>query len=132
MLSRIAAAYFGGSVGALANSLAVWLLAEAQLLAAIGVTIHPRFTWAWLSHRLLWGSLWGLGYPLVASFQKTAWKAGLLLSLAPSLAQLFYFSPRMGAGMGGLASGMLTPLVVLLANALWGIVLARVVASATH
>jgi len=127
--SRVAAAYFGGAIGALANSLAVWLLAEAQLLAVVGVTIHPRFTWAWISHRLLWGSLWGLAYPLVASVQKTPWKAGLLLSLAPTLAQLFYFSPQAGSGVGGLASGTLTPVVVLLANALWGFVLALVASS---
>jgi hypothetical protein len=47
----------------------------------------------------------------------------LLLSLAPTAAQLFYFYPHSGSGMAGLEAGSLTPLLVLLANGLWGWVL---------
>ena len=124
MLHRIAAAYFGGAVGALVNSLTVWLLAEAQLLAQVGIKVHPELTWKWIAHRLLWGSIWGLGYPLVKMAEKKPWRAGLLLSLAPSAAQLFYFYPRSGSGMAGLEVGTFTPLLVLLANGLWGLVTA--------
>jgi hypothetical protein len=123
LLQRLAAAYFGGALGAIANSLAVWLLAEAQLLSAAGISVYPDLTWAWIGKRMLWGSLWGLGFPLVNTFQKTAWKAGLLLSLAPTAAQLFYFYPQSGSGMAGLEAGSLTPLLVLVANGLWGWVL---------
>jgi hypothetical protein len=122
-LQRLAAAYFGGALGAIANSLAVWLLAEAQLLSAAGISVHPDLTWAWIGKRMLWGSLWGLGFPLVNTLQKTPWKAGLLLSLAPTAAQLFYFYPNSGSGMAGLEAGNLTPVLVLVANGLWGWVL---------
>ena len=125
MLRRLAPAYFGGAVGALINSLAVWIFARADLLAAIGVGIAPGLTWSWIAHRLLWGSLWGLGYPLVRRVVPSPARAGLLLSLAPSAAQLFWFSPRSGHGLLGLELGLATPLVVVAANALWGWVLAR-------
>jgi hypothetical protein len=125
LIQRVSAAYFGGALGAIVNSLAVWLLAEAELLSAVGISVHPSLTWAWLGKRMLWGSLWGLGFPLVQSLEKSAWKAGLLLSLAPTAAQLFYFYPQSGSGMAGLESGNLTPVLVLLANGLWGWIVAQ-------
>jgi len=125
LLQRLATAYFGGALGAIVNSLAVWLLAEAQLLSAAGIGVHPELTWAWIGKRMLWGSLWGLGYPLVHSLEKSAWKAGLLLSLAPTAAQLFYFYPQSGSGMAGLEAGNLTPVLVLLSNGLWGWVVSQ-------
>ena len=132
MIGRLAVAYFGGALGGLLNSFVVWLLARADLIAAIGVRIAPprSLDWDWLGPRILWGSLWGLGYPLVARGGLRPVQAGLLLSLAPSAAQLFYFFPRAEHGLLGLSLGALTPLVVLAANALWGWVLARTVIAA--
>ncbi len=127
MWGRFAAAYLGGAVGALANSLAVWLLARADLLAAIGVALRPGLSWPWLENRLLWGGLWGLGYPLVRRAGLTPVRAGLALSLAPSAATLLWFFPQAGRGLAGLELGLATPGVVLAANALWGWVLVRVV-----
>lgn len=120
MIRRLAPAYFGGALGAVVNSAAVWLAGRTDLTAALGVALAPEITWAWLSPRLLWGSLWGLGYPLVLRWGFKPVRAGLVLSLAPSLAQLFYFLPQAGHGMLGVSRGALMPVVVLLANAVWG------------
>ena len=49
---------------------------------------------------------------------------GLLFSLGPSLALLFYFFPMKGPGMGGMGLGQLTPVFVLFFNAVWGLVAA--------
>jgi hypothetical protein len=122
----LASAWFGGAVGALANSLAVWLLGRAGVFAALGVRLAPPLTWSWLENRLLWGSLWALGLPLLLRAGLAPLRAGLLLSLAPSAAQLLYFAPRSGHGLFALEQGTLSPAVVLLANALWGAVLAWV------
>jgi len=47
---------------------------------------------------------------------------GLLLSLAPSLFQLFVVFPAWsGRGLGGLELGALTPVFVVLYNAVWGV-----------
>jgi hypothetical protein len=112
-------------VGAVANSLAVWLLARADLLRAVGVGIDPTLSWHWLSKRILWGGLFALAYPFLRRAVPSPVRAGLVLSLLPSAAQLLYFAPRDGQGFLALDQGLLAPLVVLLANALWGFVLAR-------
>jgi hypothetical protein len=130
VIRRFSVYYFGGAAGALVNSLLVWLVGAADVTRMIGVAIAPRLTWAWLSHRILWGSLWGLGYFAVARRGLTPVRAGLLLSLAPSTAQLFYFFPTGGAGWLGTELGGLTPLFVLAANAVWGWVLGRVIIAA--
>ncbi len=126
MLRRLGMAYFGGAVGALASSLALWIAGRAGLLALLDVSMSPALSWSWLQPRLLFGSLWGLGYPLVLRRARTPVRAGLLLSLAPSLAQLFYFLPQQGHGMLGVRLGALTCVAVLGANAVWGWTLAHV------
>jgi hypothetical protein len=126
VLRRLSAGYFGGAVGAVVSSLAVWIAARAGLLAMLAVDLHPPLTWAWLSPRILWGSLWGLGLPFMLRRGLSPVRAGLLLSLAPSIAQLFYFFPQQGGNLLGVGHGALTPLVVLAVNAIWGWTLARV------
>ena len=47
---------------------------------------------------------------------------GLVVSFAPTLAQLLWVFPVMaGQGYLGLKLGLLTPLVVVVLNAIWGI-----------
>ena len=126
MLVRLSAPYAAGALAALASSLAVWIVGRADLTTAIGVAIAPTLTWEWLAPRLVWGGLWALGFPFIRPRKLSPIRKGLLLSLAPSAAQLFYFLPEAGLGAMGRGLGQLTPVVVVLTNALWGYVLARV------
>ena len=89
--------------------------------ASLGVKIAPALTPAWLYPRVVWGGLWGLLF-LLPSLGRGNWlAAGLAASLGPTLVQLFYVFPVMAhKGTAGLELGLLTPLVVVLANALWG------------
>ena len=114
-------AFAAGVAGALANSLAVWAGGHFDLTAKLGVKIAPALTAAWLYPRLVWGGIWGLQLTLPLAGM-SPWKRGLLISLAPSLVQLFVIFPKGSAGMLGLGLGTLTPLVVLIANAIWGLV----------
>jgi hypothetical protein len=127
LLRRLSAAYFAGALGAVVASLALWVASQAGLLERLGVGLDSPLSWAWLSPRILWGGLWGLGFPAVLRRGLSPVRAGLVLSLAPSVAQLFYFFPRHGGQLLGVAHGPLTPLVVLAVNAIWGWTLARVV-----
>ncbi len=130
MIRRVGMAYFGGAVGALVSSIALWLAGRAALTVMIGVAISPTLSVAWILPRILEGGLWGLAYPFLLRRGIPAVRAGLLLSLAPSMAQLFWTLPRAGQLMLGVGLGPLTPVVVLLTNALWGWTLARVVIAA--
>ncbi|MBW2279784.1 MAG: hypothetical protein JRG82_03495 [Deltaproteobacteria bacterium] len=106
MLRRFCAAYAAGALAALVASLVLWIAGRAE----------PR---------LVWGGLWALPYPWVRPRRLSAVQKGLLLSLAPSAAQLFWFMPEQNLGVLGQDLGTFTPAVVVLANATWGWVLAR-------
>ena len=120
-LKTLSIAFAAGVAGALANSLAVWAAGHFDLTAKLGVKIAPALTAAWLYPRLVWGGIWGLQLTLPLAGM-SPWKRGLLIGLAPSLVQLFVIFPKGSAGMLGLGLGTLTPVVVLLANAIWGLV----------
>ena len=110
-----------GAVGALANSVALWAAGTSGLTHALGVQIAPALSAEWLYPRLVWGALWGLLFLLPLASQR--WVAqGLALSLFPTLFQLFVIFPhRAGLDVLGTKLGTLTPLVVVAANALWGL-----------
>lgn len=112
--------FAAGVIGALANSLVVWGAAELGLPQALGVSLAPAVSPAWLYPRLVWGGLWGLLFVLPIALGVVP--RGLLLSLAPSLFQLLVVFPAWsGRGLGGLELGALTPVFVLLYNAVWGV-----------
>jgi hypothetical protein len=109
-----------GAVGALANSVALWAAGTSGLTHALGVRIAPPLAAEWLYPRIVWGGLWGLLFLLPLASQR--WVAqGLALSLFPTLVQLFVIFPNAGTGALGTKLGTLTPLVVVAANAVWGL-----------
>jgi hypothetical protein len=119
-LDRAAVSFAAGAFGALVNSLVVWAAGQYGLTARIGVAIAPALTAGWLYPRLVWGGLWGFLFllPLRGSW----WLRGLVVSLAPSAFALLYVLPYLtGHGPFGLRQGALTPAVVLVANAVWGL-----------
>ncbi|MFQ5515039.1 MAG: hypothetical protein ACE5FG_11450 [Myxococcota bacterium] len=132
MVSRLAMAYFGGAVAALVTSLLLWAVAQAGLLELIGVGLAPSLRWSWLAPRLLWGSLFALAYPLVRRRGFTPVRSGLILSVLPSVVELFIVLPNGPHGLLGLSLGHLTPLVVLATNAVWGWGLARIMIAKGH
>ena len=131
MVRRLAMAYFAGAVGALIASFVLWLLAGAKV-SEEAVALVPGLSWSWIERRLLWGSLFAMGYPLVRRRGFTPVRSGLVLSLVPSIVQLVLLMPLDNQGFLGLSLGGLTPLLVLSTNALWGWALARIMISAGH
>ena len=104
--------------------MAVWGAGELHVTTRLGVRLDPHLTDEWLPPRVLLGGLWGLLLMLPMMRRRSIFLRGLVISLAPTLAQLFYFFPQSQRGMMGLSLGQLTPLFVLLANAIWGLVAA--------
>ncbi|MGH6954060.1 MAG: hypothetical protein ACREGL_07760 [Alphaproteobacteria bacterium] len=124
LTGRATVAFGAGALGGLANGLALWLCGRLGAIEALDIALAPELTPAWLYPRIVWGGIWG--FLLLLPMLANAWLArGLLLSLAPSAVQLFVVFPlKTSAGVMGLGLGAATPVLVLAANAVWGIVAA--------
>ena len=112
--------FAAGCVGALINSLAIWLLGDQGITARLGIAIAPNLTPSWLYPRIVWGGIWGLLFilPMLASRPLTK---GLVLSLFPTAVQLLLIFPQAHKGLGGLELGLYTPVLVLVVNGVWGV-----------
>jgi len=117
--------FFGaGCLGALANSLVVWLFGDLGITSSWGVSISPSLTPGWLYPRIVWGGLWGLVFVLPMLKSRLLLK-GTVLSIFPTAIQLFVVFPfKAHKGMAGLELGLYTPLFVLFFNWVWGVVTA--------
>lgn len=116
--------FTGGTIGGLANSLALWLAGAWGVTTLAGVHLTPQLTPAWLYPRLVWGGLWGLIYFFSVAHPRSRrqWvRKGLWISLLPTAVQLFVIFPNFTShGMLGFGLGNLTPLFVLIFNFIWG------------
>jgi len=105
----------------LVNCLIVWCLGRLGIPQALGVQIAPPLDTTFIYPELVWGGLWGLLF-LVPLGRLSFPIKGAVISLVPSLVQLFFLFPlKAHQGILGLQLGALTPLIVLIYTALWGI-----------
>ena len=120
--------YFAaGCLGALVNSLTVWLFGDVGITKHFSVSIAPSLSAAWLYPRIVWGGIWGLLFFLPMLNSKLIRK-GSLLSLFPTAVQLFIIFPfKANKGIAGLELGQLTPAFVIFFNWIWGVVTALTV-----
>ena len=118
---KISMVFGAGCLGGLVNSLAVWIFGFYGITAAIGVKIAPQLSPPWLYPRIVWGGIWGLLF-LLPLLKKSILLRGLIFSLGPTLVQLFIVFPmKANKGVMGLDLGALTPLAVVVFNAVWGV-----------
>ncbi len=115
---NIARAFAAGSFGGLIRALIVYFLGALAITEMVGVNMAPGLSAAWLYPLIVWGGIWG--FLLMLPIGKGVWSQGFVISLAPSAMQLFYWLPQTSAGMMGLNLGVLTPLVVIFFNLIWG------------
>lgn len=119
-----AVCFVAGLLGALASSLFLWGAGEWGISSLIGVKISPALKESWLYPRLIIGGLWGLGYFFAVGTprQRNRWvRKGLWFSLIPSAVTLFYLFPYVeNKGLAGFELGMLTPLLIVISNMVWG------------
>jgi len=116
--------FSAGCLGALANSIALWLFGYYGITSSFGVSIAPSLSANWLYPRIVWGGIWGLLFILPLLNSKLLLK-GTILSLFPTAVQLFVVFPfKAHKGVAGLELGLYTPLFVLFFNWVWGVVTA--------
>jgi hypothetical protein len=121
MIRKISAAFVGGALGGLVDSFNIWFMGKVGISDLIGLTMKPDFTAPWLYQRMVWGGIWML-LLLLPLIKDKAILRGCLFSLFPSAMMLFLVLPGMGKGMLGLGFGIITPLVVISLNCVYGIV----------
>lgn len=120
LVRNVSLVFAAGVLGALLNSLAVWGFGELGITQALGVKIAPKLSAAFLYPRLVWGGIWGMLF-LLPLWQRRIWSRGFIYSLGPTLVQLFVVFPiKANKGAMGLELGLLTPLLVVVFNAIWG------------
>ncbi len=116
---NISLVFAAGCLGGLLNSLVVWFFGQAGIASALGVGISPALSASWLYPRIVWGGIWGLLF--LINIRGRFRYEGLIYSLGPTLVQFFVIFPyKAGKGFFGIELGMLTPLLVLFYNAVWG------------
>ena len=122
--------FAAGCLGALANSIAVWLFGDLGITSSLGVSIAPSLSADWLYPRIVWGGIWGLLF-ILPTLQSKLFLKGTVLSLFPTAVQLFVVFPlKAKKGMAGLELGLYTPLFVLFFNWIWGFVTALAIKTA--
>lgn len=120
-IRKLSLVFAAGALGGLVNSTVIWLFGRAGITAELGVKLAPALTPAWLYPRLVWGGIWGILF-LLPLAQNRPFQQGLLISLGPTIVQLFVIFPyQLNKGMMGLDLGTLTPVFVLFFNAVWGV-----------
>jgi len=122
MMKKVLVFFAAGCLGALANSIALWLLGDFGITQSLNIAIAPKLTPLWLYPRIVWGGIWGFAFLLPMLDSKLLLK-GSILSIFPTLVQLFVVFPfQAHKGMAGLELGLLTPALVVVLNWLWGFV----------
>jgi hypothetical protein len=122
ILTKLSLVFAAGCLGGLVNSLAVWLFGDIGITSALGVKIAPQLTASWLYPRLVWGGIWGFFFLLPLLRRQNVFIRGMIFSLGPTIVQLFIIFPvKAGKGVMGFELGLLTPLLVFIFNAIWGI-----------
>ena len=120
-MKKICIYFSAGSFGGLANGLGVWLFGYWGIAKNLGVSIAPALSPGYLYPRIVWGGVWALLFALPFMKSKPITK-GVILSIFPTLVQLLVVFPlKAKKGYLGIELGLLTPLFVIIYNAIWGI-----------
>ncbi len=119
-----AVCFTAGLLGALASSLFLWGCNEWGVTSMLGIKMVQTLELPKLYPKMMIGGLWGLVYFFTVGIprHRRHWvRKGLWFSLIPSLTALFYFFPHVyHQGMAGFDLGMMTPLLVVVTNLVWG------------
>ncbi len=121
MIQKLLLYFTAGGLGGLCNSLVVWSLGAMGITPALGFSMAPDFTAAWVLRRIFASALWGLIF-WIPLYNSSPVKKGILLSVLPWLSSVLIVFPfQMNTGYFGLGFGLATPLWTFLFAAIWGV-----------
>ena len=122
LFRNLSLGFAAGGIGAVANVAFLAIAIAAGLTAAMGIVMPPPPMPAFLYKQIVWGGVFGLAF-VVPVISRSWISGGLLVGLAASLVALFIVFPADGGGpgMAGLNAGQMMPVLVLVANSVWGL-----------
>lgn len=118
----------GGILAKIPQGLALYACSEIGLFLAMGVALNVPLTILYSSKHVLLGAVFGLLFavPLLKTWPN--WVRGIGVGLVHAAVTLLYFNPFVdGVGFLGLDIGALMPVVVIVANLIWGMLAGAVV-----
>lgn len=118
---KVSLVFSAGAFGGLVTTFFLWIFGYFGILDYFNVTIPYSLPLPEVYTRIVWGGLWGFLF-LIPFPRHSYFIIGLIVSLAPTLFQLFVVFPlKAGTGGMGLDYGVFTPLAVLVLNLIWGL-----------
>lgn len=121
LMKKILLCFIAGCLGGIAVNVVNIILALVNIPHYIGVDLSQDSSIIALYMDLLWGGLWGILF-LIPILENLLFVKGVLLSLIPTLFQLFVVLPKLyGVNILGLEFSILLPLYIFLLNGIWGI-----------
>ncbi len=127
---KLSLGFAAGALGAVANVAFVAIVAGLGISAALDIQAPRPPMPAFLYKQIVWGGLWGFLLVLPVLSGKW-WQRGLILGLLASLVAMLIFLPRIvmpptapfpSPGIFGLGWGAMMPVLILVANSVWGLV----------
>jgi hypothetical protein len=119
-----AVCFVAGLLAAAASATFLWACNNWGVTGIIGVRMSQSLQLVQLYPKLFAGGLWGLLYFFTVGIprHRRHWiRKGLWFSLIPSGYALFYQYPYVyGHGLAALNLGMLAPVLIIVANLVWG------------
>lgn len=111
--------YASGTLGAFVASFLLIFLSSSQLLNAVGITLAPSFTLAYLAPKLVWGGLWGFLFLVPIPFRFSIFGI-FFMALLPAFFQLFVVYPQWEhAGWLGIRHGWAMPFLTYFYWLVW-------------
>ncbi len=104
------------------------LMPELDVIAMLSTMMKAPATMGWLGHFMIGTLAWGGGFALLYDLipGSTALIKGVVFGIAAWLGMMVVIMPMAGAGMFGMAFGIMAPMMTLVLHIIFGVVLGAV------
>jgi hypothetical protein len=104
------------------------VMPELDVIQMLGSMMGVPPVFGWLAHFMIGTIAWGVGFAILngAIPGPGAWQKGILFGIAAWLGMMIAVMPMAGAGLFGMAFGLMAPMMTLLLHVIFGAVLGAV------
>jgi hypothetical protein len=104
------------------------VMPELNVIAMLSTMMGAFAAWGWLGHFIIGTVLWGGGFVMLYGLVPgaTALVKGIVFGIAAWLGMMIVVMPLAGAGLFGMAFGIMVPMMTLVLHIVYGAVLGTV------